>query len=258
MVLPMTAKYGFSAAMGALSDSVGIILSRVERRVEASSQNISNASTPGYKRAVSFETVLAAQDARLGWTDVEVGSGARVGSKTAIDFSDGQLQTTGNPEDLAISGAGFFSVKSGDGALLYTRQGQFHRDENGRLMNAAGCALQQRGGGDLVLKSGEFKVLGDGTVMQSGEAVGRIAVIGMADTTAMAYAENGLYTAPDAMISSMDDPSVNQGALEASNVSLGAEMMSIMAALREAQSGQRLMNIYDDLMGRAVTTFGQG
>ena len=46
--------------------------------------------------------------------------------------------------------------------------------------------------------------------------------------------------------------------LEASNVSLGSEMVTIMAALREAQSGQRLMNVYDDLMGHAITTFGQG
>jgi flagellar basal body rod protein FlgG len=41
-------------------------------------------------------------------------------------------------------------------------------------------------------------------------------------------------------------------------VALGAEMMTIMSALRQAQSGQHLMNTYDDLMGRAITTFGQG
>jgi flagellar basal body rod protein FlgG len=50
---------------------------------------------------------------------------------------------------------------------------------------------------------------------------------------------------------------VRQGAIEASNVSTGVEMVDMMAAIRRAESGQRLVNVYDDLMGRALTLFGQ-
>ena len=244
--------------MGDFIDSVGLVLSRVGRRVETSAQNISNISTPGYKRAVSFESVLNAQDARLDPDGGNSVAGTRMGMGSAIDFSPGQPQNTGNPGDLAILGAGFFSVRTGDGSVLYTRQGQFQRDADGHLVNAQGGVLQQTGGGDLVLKGGDFKVLGDGTVVQSGEAIGRIAIAAISDPAVMHYAEDGLYTAPDDAVSAMDAPSVSQGALEASNVSMGAEMISIMAALREAQAGQRLVNVYDDLVGRAVTTFGQG
>lgn len=243
--------------MGDLAGSVGLILSRVERRVEVSSQNIANAATPGYKRTISFDSML---DARDGADSSAVNGEVPVGVHTrlGIDLTPGQPQMTHNPDDLALLGGGFFAVRSADGATLYTRQGQFRRDSDGHLVNARNCVLQQRGGGDLMLQSGDFKVLDDGTVLQAGQAVGRIAVVGLSDPTAIAYAEGGQYSAPDDAVATMDAPSVLQGGLEASNVSMGSEMVTMMAALREAQSGQRLMGVYDDLMGRAITTFGQG
>jgi flagellar basal-body rod protein FlgG len=45
--------------------------------------------------------------------------------------------------------------------------------------------------------------------------------------------------------------------IEASNVSLGDEMVAMMTALRQAESGARLAQLYDDLMGRAITTLGE-
>jgi len=232
--------------VGAYLDSVGDILSRVERRVEVAAQNISNTTTPGYKRAVSFESLVAAP------------GGAPVGLAIAIDFAQGQQQTTGNPNDLAISGAGFFAVRTRDGAILYTRQGQFQRDGESRLVTAQGAVLQQRGGGDLELKPSDFKVLNDGTVTQAGEPVGQIGLVKLSDPATVRLVENGLYSAPEATVSEMDGANIRQGALEASNVNMGPEMMTMMAALRQAQSGQQLMNTYDDLMGRAISTFGQG
>lgn len=242
--------------MSDLIDKVGVILSRVEASVEVSAQNISNAATSGYKRGIRFEG--AAPDMQgsnsIGNSDLTAN---RLGGVFVIDATQGQLQTTGNPDDLAIMGDGFFSVRATDGASFYTRQGQFRRDADGHLVTSQGCILQQRGGGDLVLNPGDFKVLGDGTVLQSGEAVGRIGVVTTSQPEVVAYADDGLYSAPDDTVADMDAPSLSQGAVEASNVALGSEMMTIMAALREAQSGQRLMGVYDDLMARAVATFGQ-
>lgn len=243
--------------MGALVDSVGDILSRVERHVEASSQNISNATTPGYKRAVSFEQMLEASATGPGSDDAGGAFGVQTRPGLAIDMSAGPPINTNNSNDLAILGAGFFAVRASGGEVLYTRQGQFERDGAGHLVTAQGGIVQQSGGGDLVLGAGDFKVLPDGTVIQSAEAVGRIAIVALTDPTALHYADGGLYSAPAATVVAVNDPTVSQGMLEASNVSLGAEMISIMAALREAQSGQRLMSVYDDLMGRAISTFGQ-
>jgi flagellar basal-body rod protein FlgG len=46
--------------------------------------------------------------------------------------------------------------------------------------------------------------------------------------------------------------------VEASNVAMGEEMVTMMAALRQAENGARIVQLYDDLLGRAITTFGQG
>ena len=241
--------------MATFLDSVGGILSRVERRVEVAAQNISNATTPGYKRAISFESLAGAPEAA---SLAEDAGGIGVGPVMTVDFASGQLQDTGNPTDLAISGGGFFTMRTAGGETLYTRQGQFRRDGEGHLVAAGGAVLLQRGGGDLTLKPGDFKVLDDGTVVQSGEPVGRIGIVDFVDARAVRLSGDGLYSAPDASVAALDTASVRQGALETSNVALGSEMMTIMAALRQAQSGQHLMNTYDDLMGRAITTFGQG
>ncbi len=243
--------------MGAFVDSVSSILSRVETRTEVAAQNISNMATPGFKRGVSFESVVGLKAARLPSSVATEGVAAGSGQTFALDLSPGQLQMTGNPNDLAITGTGFFALRAESDAILYTRQGQFKRDGDGHLVTTRGAVLQQRGGGDLVLRPGAFTVLTDGTVIQAGEATGRIAIADFQDPDSLQYAENGLYSAPEATVSFMDDASISQGSLEASNVSMGVEMMTIMAALRQAQAGQHLMNTYDDLMGRAVTTFGQ-
>jgi flagellar basal-body rod protein FlgG len=50
---------------------------------------------------------------------------------------------------------------------------------------------------------------------------------------------------------------LRQGMLESSTVALGDEMVATMTALRQADAGGRVMQVWDDLMGRAVTTFGQ-
>jgi len=101
-------------------------------------------------------------------------------------------------------------------------------------------------------------VQSDGTVIQAGEPVGRLGIVDLSDATAVRLTADGLYSAPDSAVTDMDSATVRQGALEASNVSLGPEMLTIMAALRQAQSGQQLMNTYDDLMGKVISTFGQG
>jgi flagellar basal-body rod protein FlgF len=223
------------------------ILSRAERRAEVAAQNITNASTPGYRRRVGFEEALT--------------SGAPVfpspsNGHDAMDFSAGQLATTGNPTDLAIAGDGFFAVRGND-ETLYSRQGQFRRDNAGRLVNVDGLALQTLDGGDLIVGDGDFQVSADGVVTRGGEPIGRIALYDFDDRTALSVQRAGLFAAGAAEPVRVEQPSVRQGMLEGSNVNTGDEMVAMMEAVRRAETGQRLVNTYDDLMGRALNLFGQ-
>ena len=54
------------------------------------------------------------------------------------------------------------------------------------------------------------------------------------------------------------EPMIRQGMVESSNVSMGDEMVTMMAAMRQAEGGARLVQVYDELMGRALTTLGGG
>lgn len=223
------------------------ILARAERRAEVAAQNITNASTPGYRRRIGFEETLAASAPALS-------PAANLRDRT--DFTVGQLGSTDNPTDLAIAGDGFFAVR-GDDDVLYTRQGQFRRDDQGRLIGTGGLALQAMEGGDLIVGDGDFEVSPDGVVTRNGEAIGRIALYDFSDRGALSMQGAGMFTAGGVEPLRVDAPAIRQGMVEGSNVNMGDEMVAMMEAVRRAETGQRVVNTWDDLMGRALNLFGQ-
>lgn len=233
--------------MGGLIEIASSIMADSARSVEVSAQNTANMTTPGYKRRLDFSQVMAAGPDAAGRASPR---------QTSIDFTFGKLVDTGNPHDLALSGEGFFVVRTTAGAIRYTRDGQFSRDPDGRLVDGRGSVLQADGA-DLVLRSNRAEFLADGVVLEDGEPVARLDVVEIADRALMSPAQGGGFVAPLESVATLATPSVRQGAMEMSNVSTAAEMVSIMAALRRAEAGQRLATVYDDLMGRVITTFGQ-
>jgi flagellar basal-body rod protein FlgF len=238
--------------------SASAILSQSQQRAEIAAQNVANATMPAYKRRVAFAELL----------DRSAGTGAipaKVGS--AVDFTAGKLVQTGNPYDLAISGLGFFAVRQGESAdadaaggqsdaLRFVRAGRFTRKPDGRLVNAAGGVLQKADGGDLVATGADFKVGTAADVTQDGTGAGKIPVFVAADGARFSPIDGG-FAAPSGGAVPSDDAEIVQGAYEAANVSTGDEMVAMMQAIRQAESGQRVMIAYDDLMGRVLSTFGE-
>lgn len=221
--------------MSSVLEVAGSILAHAFEQTEISAQNITNMTAPGYKaRRWSFD----------------VGTTSKV---AASDFSPGQLQTSGNPLDLAISGTGFFVVRSPDG-VFYTRDGRFARGEDGKIVTGSGLSLQDDAGRDLIVSGNSPKIETDGTVLLGSEPVGRVATVDITDKSELRSAGGGLYTAPDSVVA-RSNSTIRQGMLETSNVSTADEMISIMSALRSAESGQRILQVYDDLMGRTIDAF---
>jgi flagellar basal-body rod protein FlgG len=229
--------------MGGLVEIASSILSGASRSAEVSAQNISNMTTAGYKRRLEFAQVL------------EAAGNVPDASASSVDFTSGKLLDTGSPYDLALAGEGFFVVRTRAEAVAYTRDGQFTRDPEGRLVDGRGSALQADGR-DLILKGARVEILADGVVLEDGEPTARLDLVDFTDRALATPTQDG-FLAPAEAVEVLTRPSVRQGALEASNVSTAAEMVSVMAAVRRAQAGQRLVGVYDDLMGRVITTFGQ-
>ena len=229
--------------MGALIDVVGSVLSQSERRVEIAAQNLANVSTSGYKSIAGGASVFSDT------TGVTTTSGH-------ADLSPGHLITTHNPFDLAIVDNGYFQVRTDQGIML-TRGGAFQMGEGGRVVTAQGYALQADNGGDLILSGSQLQVQPDGVVIEDGQPVANVAVVDAIDPNTVSPTQDGLLTTPDSNLKAVNAPAIRQGALEGSNVSSADEMIAMMEAVRRAEAGQRMANVYDDLMGRVLQTFGQ-
>jgi flagellar hook protein FlgE len=100
--------------------------------------NIANANTVGFKQSqAQFSDVYANSLSGAGGTQIGIGSKI---SDIAQQFTQGNISATNNPLDIAINGGGFFRM-SDNGAINYSRNGQFHVDSNGFIVNAENINL---------------------------------------------------------------------------------------------------------------------
>ena len=108
--------------------------------LSVTSNNIANAGTSGFKRAdANFGDIYASTPLQK--------SGSIAGSGVALkgivqQHTQGNIEFSTNSLDLAITGDGYFKLKTSDGAELYTRNGGFMLDDQNRMVNSAGQSLQ--------------------------------------------------------------------------------------------------------------------
>src|ERR1700704_3204702 len=114
-------------------------LNAANQDLSVTANNLANVATTGFKGSrAEFGDLFASTQAGVSAT--AIGNGVAV-SEVAQQFTQGNIETTGNNLDLAVSGNGFFTL-SNAGALSYTRDGQFQLDQNGNVITAQGANLQ--------------------------------------------------------------------------------------------------------------------
>jgi flagellar hook protein FlgE len=114
-------------------------LAATSKNLDVIGNNIANAATIGAKSsriefADMYSSALGGGSSKLSGVGVAVAS-------VAQSFSQGSITSTSNPLDLAISGNGFFQVKTADGSVHYTRNGQFKINGDGDIVNNQGNRL---------------------------------------------------------------------------------------------------------------------
>ena len=114
-------------------------LAATSKQLDVIGNNIANSGTVGAKasRIEFFDMYSSALGGGGGKTS---GVGVAVAA-VAQNFSQGSITSTGNPLDVAISGNGFFQVKTSDDSVHYTRNGQFKLDASGDIVNDSGDRL---------------------------------------------------------------------------------------------------------------------
>jgi flagellar hook protein FlgE len=119
-------------------------LSAAQTQLQYISNNLANMNTTGYKdQNVSFSDLFASAysiTTNGSGDPIQNGSGVKV-SATDQDFTEGNLNATGQAANMALSGNGFFIVRDGSGNQAYTRAGDFTTNNGGQLITPSGSLL---------------------------------------------------------------------------------------------------------------------
>ena len=113
-------------------------LNASSKNLDVIGHNIANANTTGFKASrAEFAEMVAAS---MGGGGNNYGIGVEVAA-VAQQFSQGNVNVTGNNLDVAINGNGFFKVQQADGSAAYTRAGNFKLDKTGDLVTNGGAQV---------------------------------------------------------------------------------------------------------------------
>lgn len=228
--------------MAGLAELAASMLVSAQRRLDVISGNVSNINSPGFLSHRVFQQVLDVRDA------LPTVLGASQGKESVRT-----LRSTGNPLDMAITGVGTMFVRDGS-RFLPVISAQLHRDGDGRLVNASGHALQAAGGGDIHLSDDQVTLLKDGTILVKGQAEARV---GAFTTGSLGESGGGMAGELQSLPDEVGDAVLHQGVIVPSNVDLGIEMVEMTRASRMAETGARIFQIHDDLIGRVASKMGE-
>ncbi len=244
----------YTAAAGMLSNLL---------RHEGIIQNLSNVRTIGYKAdratVTDFPSMLLTQvyKDKPGVEIGRAGTGVSL-SDVVTNFETGPLKLTDHPLDFAVAGEGFFQVQTEEG-VRYTRDGRFHRDSDGRLVNADGYLVLGRGG-SLTLPDGLLTVAPTGQVFVDEALVGELALANFENTDDIIKVNDTMFTGRNGVepqVMAAADTKIYQGYLEDSNVDTPQAITEMMSVLRAYEASQRLLRYQDQINEKTVSDIGR-
>jgi flagellar basal-body rod protein FlgF len=204
-----------------------------QRALDVRATNIANVGTPGFKTEnVAFADYL------VGQRNAATPPGGKMlqmvqDRSTWRDFSQGELTKTDNPLDVALRGDGFFVVDAPQGER-YTRAGRFSLSASGQIVDMSGNTVQSAGGGPINIPPAtqSITIAGDGTVSTETGPIGKLHVVQFDDQQQLKAEGNSLFTTTQTA-NDVDQPSVQQGSLEGSNIQAVVELTRLMSEMRE-------------------------
>lgn len=257
--------YGYNLAAS------GVIAAMYRQDVAAN--NLANVETAGFKPDTAFTVPREAARVEDRLFDLpsnrlleRLGAGVLL-APTRTSHSQGALNRTGNPLDVAIRGEGFLVVSiggsgSGDQVRL-TRDGRMTLNSRGELVTITeGHNVLDDAGRPIRIQPGAtVRINGDGTITQDGEPVARLQLARVADTRQLRKVGHNLYAASAAAIQTSDHSNaageIVQGHIEASAVDPIRAVMAVQNAASAVSSATRLMSVHDELTGRLISTLGR-
>ncbi|MBV8464768.1 MAG: flagellar hook basal-body protein [Burkholderiales bacterium] len=228
------------------------------QRLDTISQNVVNSTTPGYRRALTTPQTFGDVLQRTTLDGVSNAVSITLPAvSTVVDQSTGPLKSTGHALDVALDGDGYFELTTPQG-LAYTRAGNFHLDDRGRLVSQDGYAVNGKGGDIVVSGKAPVTISAEGEVSEGDNVVGQLNIVAFADKHGLEKTATGLLKPTHADTQGKESQArVRTGFLEGSNVVPLREMVSMLETSRHFESQQKLFQGYDDQISTAIQKLGQ-
>ncbi len=215
-------------------------------QMEIISQNIANAASTGYKKdKVSFKDYIIP-------VMQEKADGRAMSELSAVktDFSEGTMIKTGNTLDIAVDGKGFISLESG----FYTRRGDLRKSSDGYLTAFNGFKVLGNAG-PIRLPEGTVQINNNGDVLVNGLLIDTIKLTDFSSTDNLIRAGDSLFKTDEKGIKS--NAFVRQAHLEASNVDVIREMVSMIETIREFETFQKAIRAFDEASEKINNELGR-
>lgn len=241
-----------------------------QTNIDVIANNLANVSTNGFKKSRAvFEDLLyqvVRQPGAQSSQQTQVSNGLQLGAgvqpvSTARIFTQGNLQFTQNPLDMAINGNGFFQILMPDGTIGYTRNGSFQKDNQGNIVTPEGHPLQP----NITIPDTAVSVSvgADGvvTITEPGNPapvqLGTIQVAtfinpgGLLSVGSNLYLETASSGTPTPNTPGQNGSGViEQNFVETSNVDVAEELVSMIEAQRAYELNSKVVSTSDQMLSR--------
>jgi flagellar basal-body rod protein FlgG len=210
-----------------------------QQQFNAISNDLANVDTPGYQSTiVGFHDLL--------YSNGGYGSNVATGAGTAAqvvghDESQGAIQQTGQPLDVAIQGQGFIEVQRPNGTIGLTRNGTLQINNKRQLTNQEGMLVQPPITIPQGVSTDNVTIEPDGTVTAGAQKLGKISLVDVPAPDGLVADGSDTFsaTAASGAITAAKGTTLQQGALEGSNVNMGTEMAEMETAQQNYAMGSQ-------------------
>lgn len=239
-----------------------------QTRMNVISNNLANVNTTGFKRDravfedMLYQNIRAAggqvdANAQQSPTGMMLGTGVRVVATEKL-HSQGNLLTTQNPLDVAIAGGGYFQIAQPDGTIAYTRDGSFKLSGTGQLVTAGGAVLQPAV--TIPQNASSLTIGRDGTISVElagggNQVIGQLQIARFLNPSGLQSMGQNLLRetpasgAPQVLVPGQGGAgALMQGSLEASNVNVVEEMVSMIETQRAYEINSKAISAVDSML----------
>ena len=211
------------------------------KNIEIIANNLANINSTGYKRELPFAEFLSRAENK--------------DQKQITDFTEGMFTLTGNPLDLALSGDGFFVVKTEKGNEI-TKNGKFSLTEDGHVVTAMGNKVMSAKGEINISESSfdknkEMVITKKGEIKLGDDVIDRLLIVRVENPEKLIRTESQNFFMEDEDYQTAVEENYNviQGYLEESNTNPILEMQAMIGINKNYETSQKMMGSFDRVMG---------